>query len=336
MQRIFAALVTLLIMALPAMADRLDPEAVMAQQLVADQGLFFALAQNNITGLAALRDQGADPNTTLGKAGLKPQTVFDSSLPIFKQPFNTTGWPILTWAVYLNNEAAVNLLLRAGARVNTPDEYGATPLHWAAWAGRHNLAKLLLNNGASCQAKDFKKRTPKDWAIMASQNDMIILLDSRTCRTTSIQDEDQDGVPDSQDQCPHTPLGAPVDDRGCWVVAYATFFDFDRAVIKSEFIPHLQQAARVLNNNPEIHVTLVGHTDYVGTDTYNYDLGLRRAIAVKNQLTRDGVSPDRLGVISKGETEPIDSNQTSSGRARNRRVEIHVSQEGPFLDNVTY
>ncbi|MDR2459429.1 MAG: OmpA family protein [Deltaproteobacteria bacterium] len=329
MRRILVASVTLLIMAaLPAMAQRLNPETQLAQQLVADQGLFFALAQNNIQGMAALRDQGADPNATLSRLGIKPTTIFSPDLPIFKQPFNTGAWPILTWAVYLDNERALNLLMRAGARVNAPDEYGATPLHWAAWAGRHSLAKQLLNNGANCNARDFKNRTPKDWALMASQSDMVQLLDSRTCRPISIHDTDQDGVPDDQDLCPGTPLGAPVDERGCWVVAYATFFDFDRSVIKREFIPYLQQAARILLNNPEIPVYLIGHTDYVGTEEYNYGLGLRRAEAVRNELIRNGVPPERLQTASRGESEPIATNSTGAGRARNRRVEIHVSQDG--------
>jgi outer membrane protein OmpA-like peptidoglycan-associated protein len=251
--------------------------------------------------------------------------VFDESLAIFGQPFNTSGWPILTWAVYLDDPKAVNLLLRAGARVNAPDEYGATPLHWAAWAGRHSLAKLLLNNGANCAAKDFKGRTPKDWATMVSQVDIIRLLESRTCRP-GINDEDRDGVHDDYDQCPGTPFGAPVDNRGCWIVAYATFFDFDKSIIKTEFLPHIQQAARILVNNPSVAVDLVGHTDNKGSDAYNYGLGQRRAQAVKRELVRNGVSASRLSEVSRGESEPIADNYTRSGRARNRRVEIHVTQ----------
>ncbi|MDR1657319.1 MAG: OmpA family protein [Deltaproteobacteria bacterium] len=322
--RIFLiALLTVWSLALPAGAQ-FNPETVVAQQLVADQGLFFALAQDNITSMATLRDQGADPNTNLARAGLKPDIVFNKALPIFSQPMNTTGWPILTWAVYLNNEKAVNLLLRAGARVNAPDEYGATALHWAAWAGRVEIAKLLLNNGANCSSVDFKTRTPVDYAIMVNQNDMIRLLKNRSCR--QISDEDRDGVADDLDQCPGTPLGAPVDNRGCWVVAYSTFFDFDRDVIKSEFLPHIQQAARILVNNPGIIVNLVGHTDNIGSEEYNNGLGLRRAQSVKRELVRNGVTAARLVEQSRGKLEPINDNSTSSGRARNRRVEIHVEQ----------
>jgi OOP family OmpA-OmpF porin len=329
MRKLLAALATIAaitIMTASALAQY-DPEVRLSQQLVADQGLFFGLAESNVMGMAVSRDQGADPNVTLSRLGLKPETVFGKDLGILKRPFNTSSWPILTWAVYLGNEKAVNLLLRAGARVNGADEYGATALHWAAQTGRHSIAKALLNNGAYCQARDFKGATPKDWAMMSSQYDLVRLIDSRSCRVQPIGDEDQDGVPDDIDQCPGTPLGAPVDERGCWIVAYAAFFDFDRAVIKSQFLSHIQQAARVLANNPNVNVRVVGHTDYVGSDSYNYTLGLRRAQAVIRELVRNGVAPGRLTDESRGENEPIETNSTSAGRARNRRVEIHVDQQ---------
>ncbi|MDR1050489.1 MAG: OmpA family protein [Deltaproteobacteria bacterium] len=327
MKRLSIAAAALMLLSISAAAlAQTGPEARLSQQLTADVGMFYALSDGDVAAMAALRDQGADPNATLARVGLKPKVVFDEDLPIFTQPFNTTSWPLLTWAVYLNDEQAVSMLLRAGARVNSPDEYGATPLHWAAWAGRHSIAKLLLNNGASCTSRDFKQRTAKDWAVMVSQYDVVRLIDSRSCRTPQIGDEDQDGVPDDRDQCPGTPLGAPVDERGCWIVAYAAFFDFDRAVIKSEFLPHIQQAARVLSNNPDVNVSVVGHTDHVGSESYNYTLGLRRAQAVVRELVRNGVSPARLQEDSRGENEPVADNATSSGRARNRRVEIHVAQ----------
>jgi outer membrane protein OmpA-like peptidoglycan-associated protein len=299
-----------------------------ARNLAANQGLFFALAENDIPAMAALRDQGANPNATLAESGLKAKDVFDPNLPIFSQPLSVEGWPILTWAVYLNNEPATRLLLRAGASTNFADSHGATPLHWAAWGGRHALARQLLNNSASCQAKDYQGRIPKDWAVMASQTDMIRLLDGRSCRGAADGDEDQDGVPDSLDLCPGTPFGAQVDERGCWVVAYATFFDLDKDIIKREFLPHIQKAAQVLINHPDILVTLVGHCDSSGSDEYNLALGLRRAEAIKRELVAQGVEETRLNVETKGEFEPIADNYSWSGRSKNRRVEIQVTQPG--------
>ena len=307
---------------------RVDPELMLARQTTADQGLFFALARGDMSAIATLRDQGANPNTSLAILGLKVKDVFGDAEPILDQPFDPRSWPILHWAVYLGNQEAVKLLLRAGARVNTPDVYGATALHWAAWGGQHSIAKLLLNNGGSCKAKDIKNRTAEDWAIMMGQTDMIRLLAGRTCRQTAICDSDGDGVPDDQDLCPNTPYGAPVDERGCWVVAYASFFDFDKDVVKPQYIPAIESAAMVLKNHPDLMVEVEGHTDAIGTEAYNYDLGLRRARAVKKVLVANGVSANRLAVSSQGETRPIAGNDTSSGRARNRRVEIHVAQPG--------
>ena len=73
---------------------------------------------------------------------------------------------------------------------------------------------------------------------------------------------------------------------------------------------------------------LVGHTDSRGTDEYNLDLGQRRADTVRDLLVEYGVSADRLGTKSEGESNPIASNATSRGRAKNRRVEIRVWQPG--------
>ena len=333
MKRLLIAclMLTIAVISAPALAQRVDPEVLLARQATADQGLFFALAEGDITSMVTLRDQGANPNTSLAILGLKVKDIFGSDQPILDQPFDPTGWPILHWAVYLGDLEAVKVLLRAGARVNTPDVYGATALHWAAWGGKHSIAKLLLNNGANCRAADIKKRTAKDWAIMMGQTDMIRLLDARTCKPAPIRDSDGDGVPDDQDLCPNTPYGAPVDERGCWVVAYATFFDFDKSVVKSKYISHLAGAADVLKNYPDLIVDIQGHTDAVGTNEYNLKLGLRRAEAVKKVLVSKGVQANRLNVSSMGESQPIADNSSTKGRARNRRVEIHVVQPDAYL-----
>ncbi|MEW5721583.1 MAG: OmpA family protein [Thermodesulfobacteriota bacterium] len=137
-------------------------------------------------------------------------------------------------------------------------------------------------------------------------------------------DTDRDGVCDENDQCPDTPAGALVDERGCWIAALDAFFDFDRAVIKPEYLPGIKWAADVLQANPGLTVEVAGHTDSAGPPAYNLRLGWKRAEAVKAELVKFGVSPARLKVKSYGETKPAQDNSTPTGRARNRRVEIHV------------
>lgn len=107
-------------------------------------------------------------------------------------------------------------------------------------------------------------------------------------------------------------------------------FDFDKSNIKAEFRPVLDEAARILSDNPNINVTIEGHTDSKGTDAYNMRLSERRARAVKQYLTSKGVAADRLTTVGRGESEPIAPNTTDrgkdnpEGRAMNRRAELKV------------
>jgi hypothetical protein len=310
-----------------AWGQKVDTELGLARQATVDQGLFFALARGDAQAMAAMRRQGANPNASLGILGLAPQDVFGDDV-ILEQPFDPAGWPILHWAVYLDDIEAVKVLLRGGALINAIDIYGGTALHWAAWGGRYSIARLLLNNGASCWAMDIKHRTARDWAVTAGRSDILTLLDSRACRPGSFKDSDGDGVPDHIDLCPNTPFGAPVDERGCWVVAYANFFDSNKAVVKNQYLPPLASAAEILINNPGVKVNIEGHTDSVGSDEYNLNLGLRRAEAVRDVLAENGVGYDRMTVSSKGKRQPVSDNGSARGRSLNRRVELHVSDPG--------
>lgn len=89
----------------------------------------------------------------------------------------------------------------------------------------------------------------------------------------------------------------------------------------------LEQAVDVLNRYPNIKVEVAGHTDSVGTDAYNQSLSERRARVVYGYLTSNGIDASRLiGPNGYGEARPIDTNDTSEGRQRNRRTELVVGQ----------
>ena len=103
-----------------------------------------------------------------------------------------------------------------------------------------------------------------------------------------------------------------------------THFAFDSARLTSEGEAILDEAVTVLNENPGINVRIEGHTDSVGSEAYNMGLGQRRADSVADYLTSRGISSSRMTTRSFGESVPAASNDTESGRAQNRRVEIIV------------
>lgn len=103
-------------------------------------------------------------------------------------------------------------------------------------------------------------------------------------------------------------------------------FATNRADIEANFRPILDRFAEGLRNNPNAEVRIVGHTDATGSDAINNPLSLDRAESTRNYLTARGVSGARIQVEGRGSREPIASNNTAEGRARNRRVEIFMGQ----------
>jgi len=101
-------------------------------------------------------------------------------------------------------------------------------------------------------------------------------------------------------------------------------FDFDKATLTAEGKQRVDNAAKVLKDNPSIKVSVDGHTDSIGSDKYNQGLSERRAQAVANELVSQGIAKSRLHVQGFGKRKPVADNKTAAGRARNRRVEIVV------------
>lgn len=109
---------------------------------------------------------------------------------------------------------------------------------------------------------------------------------------------------------------------------YGILFDFDKDVIKPESKPTLDEIAKLLTDNPGLKLQIVGHTDNKGTPEYNLNLSKRRAASVVAALTGQyGIAADRLTSEGMGATQPVDTNDTEEGRAKNRRVEL-VQQGG--------
>ncbi len=148
-------------------------------------------------------------------------------------------------------------------------------------------------------------------------------------------DNDKDRILDKDDKCPNEPEtynglddedGCP--DRGRVVVTDTAieildmvYFEYNKAIIKSQSFPILDAVAATLQGNPSIALIEVqGHTDERGDDAYNLDLSDRRAHAVEKYLADKGVDAKRLSAQGYGETQPIDRLHNEAAWAKNRRV----------------
>ena len=132
----------------------------------------------------------------------------------------------------------------------------------------------------------------------------------------------------SDDECPNSTRGEPVDVRGCEIadeirlpeVKFET--NSDRLRPGSEKV--LGDAASTLIRNPKLHVEVAGHTDSRGDADHNLGLSERRAKTVRDYLINQGVDEGRLSWRGYGETQPIGDNDTAEGRETNRRVVLRV------------
>jgi outer membrane protein OmpA-like peptidoglycan-associated protein len=101
-------------------------------------------------------------------------------------------------------------------------------------------------------------------------------------------------------------------------------FDFNKADLKSQFYPALDEVAGTMAEYNQTIVEVSGHTDSIGSDEYNQRLSQQRANSVANYLVGKGLLRERFEVIGMGERSPAADNMVESGRAKNRRVEIRV------------
>ena len=106
-------------------------------------------------------------------------------------------------------------------------------------------------------------------------------------------------------------------------------FDFNKATIRKESDDLLAEIAKVINENQQIKlIRIEGHASNEGSDAYNLDLSERRAGSVRKHLTKKGkVDKDRLVSKGYGESQPIESNDTETGREANRRVEFIILEQ---------
>ena len=103
-------------------------------------------------------------------------------------------------------------------------------------------------------------------------------------------------------------------------------FAFDRSDFKpdAQTDNYFNESKAYLDQHMEARLSFTGHTDAIGTDVYNQALGMRRARSVQNYFESKGMPAQNIIIESKGEKEPVDDNNTSAGRANNRRTEVTI------------
>lgn len=149
-----------------------------------------------------------------------------------------------------------------------------------------------------------------------------------------IPDTDGDGVNDEVDKCP-TLKGVPEND-GCPIIpeeikkrvdvaAKNILFVTGSAKLQSKSYKGLNDVVKIMQENPEVKLSIEGHTDNVGKDDFNQKLSDARAASVKNYITSKGIDASRITSAGYGESKPIATNNTAAGRQQNRRVEMKLS-----------
>ena len=144
-------------------------------------------------------------------------------------------------------------------------------------------------------------------------------------------DQDGDGILNENDRCPNTIRGARIDVYGCEIKDVIQLPGVNFTTGSDLLLPGTEQllkdAARTLNNYPNLMIEVAGHTDNVGSVNMNLGLSDRRAKTVLDHLVEYGVDPARLTFKGYGDILPIADNSTAEGRAQNRRVELRIVGE---------
>lgn len=108
------------------------------------------------------------------------------------------------------------------------------------------------------------------------------------------------------------------------IILHNLFFATNKTTILPESESAMQNLYELMVENPELRIRITGHTDNVGTNIDNQKLSEGRAKSVKDNLVQRGISAERIETDGKGETQPITTNDTEEGRAKNRRVEFVI------------
>jgi outer membrane protein OmpA-like peptidoglycan-associated protein len=186
----------------------------------------------------------------------------------------------------------------------------------------HNRARILMaarsSEAAAGTASALKARDQTEQARaqaearMEADKQLAAAAEAARARAAKLQQE-------------LTDLQAKQTARGMVLTLGDVLFDTGRAELKAGAFSTADRLATFLRQNPERTVAIEGHTDSVGSDSFNQSLSERRAQAVRVALTSRGIDSGRVTAAGMGEAKPVANNATAEGRQRNRRMEVVIS-----------
>ena len=220
----------------------------------------------------------------------------------------------------------------AGLRIDIQDGYKAKVegrfIQILGGEDEENEAVIIagLSIPLSYREPVIRKRI-KPIRVLKPIKPIIIHSNNNECSIKiSAADFDRDGVEDRLDQCPNTPCNFSVDGYGCPIKATLKIhFTTNSSRIRDYSMVKVDEFANFLLKNRGSMVTIIGHTDSVGSARLNRTLSYRRASSIVQALIAKGISPARVRAEGKGESMPIASNETREGKAKNRRIEAILS-----------
>ena len=220
--------------------------------------------------------------------------------------------------------------LGGGLSINLINEYKANIegkfIQILSGTNEENEAVITAGISIPLGAKELKRVLVKSIVRPIVRPTRVVYVNSNTCSIkTDLPDLDRDGVEDRIDQCPATPCNFSVDNYGCPLkTTLKVNFETNSAKITEASRPKVENFAQFLLNNRGSRIRIIGHTDSFGSLEKNLALSKERAYAVVRMLLKRGVSSARLFADGAGESMPIASNDTTQGRAKNRRIEAQL------------
>ena len=233
--------------------------------------------------------------------------------------------------------AALALLLQACASTPPPAELGSIGLEEAEQAIASAAAADDVKQYAPVELQKARDRYAEAneawrWARWPSVSGGAAAVQSEelVARREELRLEARSKELDAQQQeiqqlrSQLSELNPRQSERGIVLTLSSVLFAFDSAQLTQAAQPPLDRLAAFLRQHPDREVRVEGHTDSIGSETYNQRLSLERAQSVADSMTRRGVESWRISVTGYGESRPVATNSTEAGRQQNRRVEFVI------------